>query len=132
MFVIFGLPSFIHSDRATAFMSQELTDYLRKHVIASSRTSVYNAPGNGQCERYKSVIWSAIKSALKSRNLNIRHWQLVLADALHFVRSLLCTTTNKTSHERMFSFKRLVIWFFVTYVAKFAWYCILKTSYSRK
>ena len=63
VFVIFGLPSFMHSDRGTAFMSQELTDYLRKRGIASSRTSLYSEPGNGQCERYNGVIWSAIKSA---------------------------------------------------------------------
>lgn len=28
-------------------------------------------------------------------------WTSVLGDALHSIRSLLCTTTNETSHERM-------------------------------
>lgn len=106
VFAIFGMPSYLHSDRGSAFMSQELTAYLQKRGIATSRTSVYNAPGNGQCERYNGIIWQAINSALKSRNLDARHWQLVLADALHSIRSLLCTATNETPHERMFSFKR--------------------------
>ena len=79
---------------------------MQKRGVACCRTSIYNAPGNGQCERYNGIIWSAIKSALKSRCLDICHWQLVLPDALHSVRSLLCTATNETPHERMFSFKR--------------------------
>ena len=105
VFVMFGMPAYIHSDRGTAFISQELRSYLQKRGVACSRTSVYNAPGNGQCERYNGIIWSAIKSALKTRCLDVCHWQLVLPDALHSVRSLLCTATNETPHERMFSFK---------------------------
>ena len=60
------MPAYIHSDRGTAFISQELRSYLQKRGVACSRTSVYNAPGNGQCERYNGIIWSAIKSALKT------------------------------------------------------------------
>ncbi|KAL7644528.1 UNVERIFIED_CONTAM: hypothetical protein RMT77_005360 [Armadillidium vulgare] len=33
-------------------------------------------------------------------------WELVLPDALHSIRSLLCTATNATPHERLFSFPR--------------------------
>ena len=99
VFVMFGMPAYIHSDRGTAFILQELLSYLKKHGVACSRTSVYNAPGNGQCERYNSIIWSAIKSAFKSQCLDVCHWQLVLPDALHSVHSLLCTATNITPHE---------------------------------
>ena len=31
---------------------------------------------------------------------------IVLSDALHSIRSLLCTVTNATSHERLFSYQR--------------------------
>ena len=64
VFVIVGLPAFMHSDRGTAFTSQKLTAYLRKRGIASSRTSVCNATGNGQCECNNGVVWLGIKSAL--------------------------------------------------------------------
>ena len=103
VFVMFGMPAYIQPDRGIAFTSQELLSYLQKRGVACSRTSVYNVPGNEQCERYNSIIWSAIKFALKSRCFDICHWQLVLPDALHSVRSLLCT---ETPHERMFLFKR--------------------------
>ena len=33
-------------------------------------------------------------------------WETVLPDALHSIRSLLCTTTNTTPHDRMFNFTR--------------------------
>ena len=38
--------------------------------------------------------------------MNISEWETVLPDALHSIRSLLCTATNCTPHERMFSFNR--------------------------
>ena len=106
LFSMFGMPSYTHTDGAATFMSLELSSYLQRRGIACSHTAVYNAPGNGRSERYNGVIWSAVKLALKSRGLDIRQWQLVLADALHSIRSLLCTATNATPHERLFNFKR--------------------------
>jgi hypothetical protein len=106
LFAIFGLPSFIHSDRGTAFMSSELKSFLNDKGIATSRTTPYNPAGNGQVERLNSTLWKAITLALKSKNLQINNWESVLLDALHSVRSLLCTATNATPHERMFNFNR--------------------------
>ena len=71
-----------------------------------SRTSIYNPICNGQEERYNGTIWKAITMSLKSNNLPIEHWQLVLPDVLHSVRSLLCTATNETPHERFRGFSR--------------------------
>ena len=68
--------------------------------------SRYNPRGNGQCERYNGIIWQAITLALKSSNLTFTAWEQVLPDALHSIRSLLCTTTNATPHERLFNFNR--------------------------
>jgi len=76
LFVLYDMPAYIHSDRGSAFLSQELITFLHERGVACSRTSAYNAPGNGQCERYNSILWSAIKLALKSRNLDIALWQL--------------------------------------------------------
>ena len=56
VFVMFGMPACIHSDRGTAFISQKLLRYLRKRGVACSRTSVCNALSNGQCECYNGII----------------------------------------------------------------------------
>ena len=40
--------------------------------------------------------------ALRSKNLPHTQWEYVLPDTLHSIRSLLCTATNCTPHERMF------------------------------
>ena len=106
LFSVFGLPSYIHSDRGSAFMSRELQQFLSEKGIATSRTTSFNPAGNGQVERFNGTIWRAITMALKSRNLPVTLWQTVLHDVLHSVRSLLCTATNETPHERMFSFVR--------------------------
>ena len=44
--------------------------------------------------------------ALKSLNLPSSQWETVLDRSLHSIRSLLCTATNQTPHERLFSFPR--------------------------
>ena len=67
LFALLGMSAYIQSDRGTAFMSHALTSYLHRHGVACSKTSVYNAHGNGQCERYNGIIWSAVRLALASR-----------------------------------------------------------------
>ncbi len=44
--------------------------------------------------------------ACKSKNLPIKYWQEVLPDVLHSIRSLLCTATNETPHERFLQYAR--------------------------
>ena len=106
VFAIFGLPSYIHSDRGSCFMSNELKNWLKSKNIATSKTTPYNPMGNGQCEKYNGTIWRAITLACKSQGLELKQWESVLPDALHSIRSLLCTSTNMTPHERMFTFPR--------------------------
>lgn len=106
LFSTFGLPGYVHSDRGTAFMSKELTDFLHSRGIATSRTTAYNPQGNGQTERYNGVIWKALNLALKSQDLPVTAWEHMLPDTLHSIRSLLCTATNETPHERMFTHQR--------------------------
>ena len=74
LFTTFGLPSYIHSDRGKCFTSQEFISYLNKRGVSTSYTSVYNPQGNGQCERYNAIIWTAVKLSLKTRNLPIEQW----------------------------------------------------------
>ena len=106
LFAIFGMPAYVHSDRGAAFMSSELRQFLTNHGVATSRTTPYNPQGNGQCERYNGIIWRSVTMALHSRNLPVTQWEVVLHDALHSIRSLLCTASNSTPHERLFSFQR--------------------------
>ncbi|GAB1598560.1 hypothetical protein Ahia01_000133100, partial [Argonauta hians] len=106
LFAIFGMPSYIHTDRGTSFVSKELRDYLTDLGIATSRTTPYNPQGNGQCERYNGIVWKHVQLALDSRNLPEAQWETVLPEALHAIRSLLCTATNATPHERLFSYQR--------------------------
>lgn len=87
-------------------MSRELRDFLLSKGVCASRTTSFNPAGNGQVERYNGTIWKSITMALKSRGLPPKRWQDVLPDALHSVRSLLCTATNETPHERFFAFQR--------------------------
>ena len=74
--------------------------------ISTSRTSVHNPKSNGQCEKFNNVIWTGVRLALKTQGLPLTKWEEVLPQVLHSVRSLLCTATNSTPHERFFNFPR--------------------------
>jgi hypothetical protein len=67
-------------------MSEELRTFLIGKGVARSCTT--STEGNGQVERYNGIIGKAIVTCLKSKNLAVKCWQDVLADALQSVRSL--------------------------------------------
>ena len=106
MFSMFGMPAYIRSDRGASFLSREVQTFLHDGGVTTSRTTPYNPSGNGQIEKYNDIIWKSILLAWKSKSLPVQNWQNVLPDALHSIRSLLCTSTNQTPHERFFSFPR--------------------------
>ena len=106
LFALFGTPGFIHSDRGRSFISENLRSFLISQGIGSSFSAPYNPRGNGQCERYNGIIWKTILLALESKNLQNSQWEVVLPEALHSIRSLLCTSTNMTPHERFLGFSR--------------------------
>ena len=108
IFSLFGEPGFVHSDRGRQFISDLLKSFLLQNGIGSSHSSAYNPRGNGQCERYNGIIWQTIRLALKSKGLPNTQWETVLPEALHSIRSLLCTATNETPHDRIFNFSRKV------------------------
>ena len=87
-------------------MSRKLKDYLLQKGVACSRTTPYHPQGNAQCERYNGIIWKAVRCALKTRQLPVDKWEVVLSEALSSIRSLLCTSTNQTPHSRFFAFTR--------------------------
>jgi len=107
LFCLFGMPGYVHSDRGSAFMSSEFREFLLSRNAATSRTTPYHAEGNSQCERVNSSLWKTVKFMLRTRNLQEEQWDQILPDALHAIRSLLCTATNQTPHERFLCFERL-------------------------
>ena len=106
LFFTYGICGFVHSDRWSAFKSEELKTYFLSKGVASSMSTPYHPTGNAQVERYNGVVWNAVKSYTTNNNIDIKHWERILPHALHSIRSLLCTSTNQTPHERFFNFTR--------------------------
>ena len=109
LFSEFGMSAFIHSDHRSSFQSNELKAWLQSHGVATSSTTSYNPQGNGHCEKYNGTIRKAVQAAIKSRILPLTHWEVVLQDSLHSIRSLICTSINCTPHERMFLHARKLL-----------------------
>ena len=99
------MPAYIHSDRGTGFMNAELKTFLHQKGIATSCTTSYNLEGNRQVQQYNGTVWKTINLALKKHQLPVKYWQEVISDALHSIRSLMCSGTNAIPHERLFSFQ---------------------------
>jgi hypothetical protein len=106
LFSTFGLPAYVHSDRGAQFMSNQVKTFLHSKGVATSRTCPYNPTANGQCEKFNHNIWRGVQMQLRTKQLSDHMWEEVLPDVLHSLRSLLCTTTNETPHERLFRFQR--------------------------
>ena len=101
-----GHAGYIHSDNGPALISNELHAHLLRQRIGHSFSSVYNPRGNGQIERMNGTIWKGVQLCLASDGLEPKHWEKTLRSVLHSIRSLVCTTTNQTPHERIFRFER--------------------------
>ena len=87
-------------------MSREVNQFLWSHGVVITHSTPYHPTGNSQCERMNGTIWRGVQLALRSRGLPLSQWEVVLDMVLHSVRSLLCTATNETPHERLFAFSR--------------------------
>ena len=56
LFALFGMPSYIHSDRGMSFMSEELESFLHSKGIATSRTTACSPQANGQVEKLNGTL----------------------------------------------------------------------------
>lgn len=98
------MPYYINSDRGPSFMLSELKVFQHSKGITTSWTNSYNSWWNEDIERINRTVWSSVQLALKSKQLPLSMWELVLPDALHSIWYLLWTANNCTSHERLFNY----------------------------
>ena len=87
LFVVFGMPVNMHSDRRLSFLSKELKEYLTKRGIAVSRTTPYNPQGNEQYERFNGITRKFISQAVASRGRPESQWEQVLLEVLYLIIS---------------------------------------------
>ena len=103
LFCLLVFPACIHSDRGSAFASKDLKQYLNSRGISCTP---YHPTGNAQCERINQTIWRTLLLLLRTYKQPNACWEAFLPEALHALRSLLCTATNFAPHKRVFGFPR--------------------------
>jgi len=109
IFSAFGLPESIQSDNAKSFINASLKEYLLRLNISTVHSSPYNPASNGQVERMNKTIYNTVKLMIECKGLRNNQWDLVINEALNAQRSLLCTSTGSSPHDRLFGFKRKLL-----------------------
>ena len=104
LFCMFGLPSYVRTDHGTNFMSYKFKSWLHTLGVPTSRTTRYNPRAMDKLNVI--TVRKSIVLALRVKKLSLTHWEYVLPNVLHSLRSLLCAATNCTPHERMFCHNR--------------------------
>lgn len=107
LFSMMGPPSFLHSDRGTAFESDKFREFLQAWNITKSSTPAYSPATNGQCERLNSTLWKTIQLRLAESNLPVHQWAKELSGALSDIRTLPSRSLDyQTPHSKFFQFVR--------------------------
>ena len=107
LFLLFGPPSYVHSDRGSQFDSNKFRTFLDSWNIGKSRTTPYHPSGNGQVERCNGIIWKTVSLRLAEKNLPAKFWEDELAFALSNIRALPSRAINNSPPDALFlSFTR--------------------------
>lgn len=64
LFSIFGMRSYVHSDRGTTLIPSEKKEWFFSRGLGTSKTISYNLTSYRQVERYNSIIWRPVLLAL--------------------------------------------------------------------
>lgn len=91
IFMQFGAPDEILSDRGANFMAEALAQYLQLVGVRHLRTSAYHPRCNGLVERFNGVLSSIIR---KHCDENPKSWDLYVPQALFACRVRLHATTG--------------------------------------
>ena len=67
LFLLFGPPSYVHSDRGSQFESNKFRTFLDSWNIGKLRTTPYHPSGNGHVERFNGIIWQTVSLQLAKK-----------------------------------------------------------------
>ena len=84
IFARYGLPTSIHADNGSQFISVEFKTFLDSCSISLTHSSKYNPRGNGQNERYNGELQRVMTRILRENGLKPDHWELVVANHFSF------------------------------------------------
>ena len=85
---------------------------------------VLDYEGNGQVEQYNGIIWKEIVTCLKSKQLPVKYWQDVLADA--YIRCAHFYAQRQTRHPMNVSLAsppKINRWKLYNFMVITAWIC---------
>ncbi|KAJ1684801.1 hypothetical protein LUZ63_012744 [Rhynchospora breviuscula] len=95
----YGNPRKIISDNGTAFKNAKIAEFVEKHKIEWTYSSIYNPRANGLAEAFNKVL---IKILRKTVGVNHRNWHEKLPEALWAYRITYRTPTQATAYSLVY------------------------------
>lgn len=103
LFVDFGVPHRIVSDRGTAFTSNQFKDFCTSKAIKHVLNAVACPRANGQAERFNQTILTALST--QNFGKDEREWDRRLGQVQWGINNTINATTKKSASELLFGVK---------------------------
>lgn len=98
-------PQAIRSDRGREYISQRLTDHLRRKRIQLQLTVPYSPQQNGVAERKNRTLMEAARTMLLDANLSKKYWGEAIVTAAYLQNRLPTRSRPRTPYELWYGTK---------------------------
>ena len=108
IFARHGLPTSIHADIGSQFISEEFKTFLDSCSISLTHSFKYKPRRNGQNDRYNGELQRVMTRILRENGLKPDDWEIVVGESLFILRSRICEATGKLPHDMFFNVQRRI------------------------
>ena len=105
IFLRYGVPDELFSDRGTHFQCNEVRNLCLKYNIKQMFTSSYNPASNGLCERFNATLTDLLTSTVAEDGIE---WCRKLRQAVNVYNSTVQGTTKISPYELLFGFNGIL------------------------
>lgn len=101
IFLRYGVPDELFSDRGTHFKCKELENLCAKYNVKQIFTTSYNPASNGLCERYNATLSDLLNSCVSQDGVE---WCQKLRQVVNVYNSTFQSSTTVSPYELLFGF----------------------------
>jgi len=101
IFLRYGIPDEMLSDRGSHFICKEVKDLCLKYNVKQVFTTSYNPASNGLCERYNATLMDLLSASCSSGG---REWCATVRQIVNVYNGTVQASTKMSPYELLFGF----------------------------